>query len=231
MLNSDYNELVKKYEKYRNKQIKSVLLKIILVVVIVFIGIYLFIKESVSNNTKEQTLQEQEVLDDKQMMQKEPVIKQKEDNKLQEIKKQQKPKNTETKHQIPKQKSNNQQLNNKKVTPKNKTAEQNPIKLQVTKREELVRLLKEYEKKQNFSTSLNLAKYYFTNGRYQQSIKWAIQSSKFDSSASEPWILYAKTKQKQGRVKVAIQALEMYLKRYKSKEAQKLLDNLKNTSN
>ena len=229
MLNNNYNELVKKYEKYQNKQITSLLLKIILVVVIVCIGIYYFLKQSTQNSTKEQVPKK---MVDKPIEQKKPVAKPKENikTKPQEIQKQVKPKNIEKKHQPPKQKSNNQQLS-KQTTTKHKTIEQNPIKLQVTKREELVNLLKEYDIKQNFTSSINLAKYYFENDRYQQSIKWAIKSSKFDPSASEPWILYAKTKQKQGRIKVAIRALDIYLRRYKSKEAQNLLNTLKNTSN
>ncbi len=233
MLNNSYEELVRKYKKYQKQKIVKVLFFISILFVFIgfllyFFNIFIKTEQQITNanekNVTKEDLNKTEPID--QNIQKEPI---KESVKNEPIQKNnQKAKENIIQKKTQAQKEHHVEKNVAKTTQQN--TQENSFKLEVTQRKELVKLLKEYELKKDFSSSMNLANYYLNHERYQQAIKWAIKSSKLDPSASEPWILYAKAKHQQGKTKVAIKALNIYLKRYKSKEAQDLLDTLKNTN-
>jgi len=75
--------------------------------------------------------------------------------------------------------------------------------------------------------SLFLAKSYFRKGNYKKSEYWALQTNKVSSNIEESWIIFAKSKVKLGRKNEAIQILNNYVKRSKSRSARNLLYKLK----
>ncbi len=105
--------------------------------------------------------------------------------------------------------------------------EMNQHRLQVTTQESsLEQLIQNQEKYKNYSSTIALANYHFSKKEYKEAIKWAITASKKNNSKARPWIVYAKSKLADGKVDIAKKALLLYLKKYKSQEAQDLLDKL-----
>lgn len=75
--------------------------------------------------------------------------------------------------------------------------------------------------------SLFLARSYFNKGNYKKAEYWALQTNKVDDSIEESWLIFAKSKLKLGYKNEAIKILELYLKKYDSREAGRLLEKLK----
>jgi len=75
--------------------------------------------------------------------------------------------------------------------------------------------------------SLFLAKAYFKKGNYKKAEYWALQTNKVNKNIEESWLIFVKSKVRQGHKNEAIHILESYLKRSHSKEAKNLLQKLK----
>lgn len=75
--------------------------------------------------------------------------------------------------------------------------------------------------------SLFLANSYYRKGDYKKSEYWALQTNKVNGSIEESWLLFARSKLKQGERKEAIRILNAYIKKTNSVEAKKLLNKIK----
>jgi len=84
-------------------------------------------------------------------------------------------------------------------------------------------LKKEFVLYNDYKSAISLAQLFFEQKKYQKAIKWAIKASRYNPGADEPWLIYAKSKKSEGQIRLAIKALKTYLKRHKSEKARKLL--------
>lgn len=82
---------------------------------------------------------------------------------------------------------------------------------------------KRFERSHNIDDALFLAEVYYKKGEYKKAEYWALQTNKIDNTIDKSWIIFAKSKFKQGQKHEAIRILEAYLKRLDSEEAKKLL--------
>jgi tetratricopeptide (TPR) repeat protein len=75
--------------------------------------------------------------------------------------------------------------------------------------------------------SLFLAKAYYRKGNYKKAEYWALQTNKINENIEESWLIFAKSKVKQGKRNEAIRVLTAYAKRSKSQQAKHLLEKIK----
>ncbi len=226
MLNNNFNELVKKYEKYQSRKRDKLLLFILIVLALCLAGFYLVANSSfIMNSFKEATPEKSEIVQEK--------IKDASDNETKTIAVQ---KDAVTKEEVvtkpvarvqvdtPK----SQELPDKIYNRAAKEIKQDEtFKLEVKERKSLYKLLVADKEQNSYESALSVAKFYYSEKNYEKTVTWAVKASKKDSKQSLPWILYAKSKVILGQSKVAQKALSLYLKHNNSKEAQKLLDTLK----
>ncbi len=227
MLNNNFNELVKKYEKYQSKKRDKLLLFILIVLALFLAGFYLvanssFIMNSFKMTTPEKSIKVQEekiktdVISEKKEIEKNDTVVKKE----QVVPKPIERVNVDT----PK----SQKLPDKVYSRTSKEIKQDEtFKLEVKERKSLYKLLVADKEQNSYGSALSVAKFYYSEKNYEKTVAWAVKASKKDSKQSLPWILYAKSKVILGQSKVAKKALSLYLKHNNSKEAQKLLDTLK----
>ena len=86
---------------------------------------------------------------------------------------------------------------------------------------------KRFYQAHDIADSLFLAKGYYSHGNYKKAEYWAFQTNKVNQNIEESWIIFVKSKWKQGYKNEAIHVLESYLKRTHSKAAKILLEKLK----
>ncbi len=223
MLNNNFNELVKKYEKYQNRKRDKLFLFLLVVIALCLAGFYLATNSSFIMNSFKTTTPEKSEVAIKNSVEK--VVSDNETKEL-EVKKEdieskvvprvevETPKSQELPDEIYKRAS--------KDIDKDET-----FKLEVKERKSLYKLLVSDKEHQSYNSALNVAKFYYDEKDYQKSIVWAVKASKKDAKQSLPWILYAKSKVILGQPTVAKKALSLYLKHNDSKEARRLLDTLK----
>lgn len=87
---------------------------------------------------------------------------------------------------------------------------------------------KKFYKSKNARDALLLAKAFYRKKRYRNSEKWALEANKLDSSLDESWIVFAKSKAKNGKKPEAIKLLAMYYEKSKSTEVRVAIDKIKN---
>ncbi len=226
MLNNNFNELVKKYEKYRGKRRDKMLLSTLLVLAILAGGYYLvtnsgFITQSFKKTTPESqksgTIVDTQIADETT-----------EDNPVQEIKTHKEEKAEKPLQRVKVDTPKTEELPNKVYDRTTKKIENtNPFQLKVKERKNLYKLLTDDKKQNSYQSAISVAQFYFEEKNYDQTIIWSVKASKKDPRESLPWILYAKSKATQGKTKVAKKALAIYLKHTDSKKVQDLLDTLK----
>jgi len=78
-----------------------------------------------------------------------------------------------------------------------------------------------------FKKAFSLAKTYFENGEYQDSLKWCKIASKLDNENPKIWKLYALNLEQLGDKERAIKVLETYLKHKNSIELKYILERMK----
>jgi len=78
----------------------------------------------------------------------------------------------------------------------------------------------------SFKKALKLAKLYYNNGNYQNSIKWCKIASKLDNTNEKVWKLYALNLEKIGQKKKAIKVIKTYLQYRDSLDLKYLLKRL-----
>jgi hypothetical protein len=77
-----------------------------------------------------------------------------------------------------------------------------------------------------YEKAISVAEYYYNKGNMEAVLVWAIRASKLKKSADKPWILYAKAKARLGEKDVAQRSLQTYLKYYKSRGVEQLLNEI-----
>jgi len=82
-----------------------------------------------------------------------------------------------------------------------------------------------------FLKALTLAKKYYENADYENSIKWCKLASKIDNNDERIWKLYALNLEKIGQKEKAIKVLKTYLKYKNSLDLKYLLQRLENEKN
>ncbi len=224
MLNNNFSELVKKYERYNSKRREKKLLYLLGLTALLAAGFFFitnseFITKSFKKVTPEDNISQ--TVETKEIQLKEPkkveVVKAKTIEELKTIE----PKRTK----VATPKSEN--LPNKVYKRDTKDIKHgNKFQLEVKERKNLYELLMKDKKESSYNSAVNIAKFYYDEKNYEKAVTWAVKASKKDPSQSQAWIVYAKSKAKQGKNKVAKKALSIYLKHTDSKEVQNLLDSL-----
>jgi predicted Zn-dependent protease len=218
MLNNNFGELVKKYDKYTKKRRQKKLLSLLGLAAIIAAGFFFISKsEFIVNSIKKTKPEPHTQVDVKTPDNPKEIIK----NKAKQPK--EKPLQR-VKVATPK----GEELPNKVYKRSEKKIEKsNPFQLEVKERKNLYSLLTKDKEDNSYKSTVNVASFYFEEKDYDKAITWAVKASKKDPKQSLPWIIYAKSKAALGKTKVAEKALSIYLKHTNSKEVQNLLDNLK----
>ncbi len=211
MLNNSFEELERKYNKLQRKKI----FKIFLIIGTVFsLGFFAF------DFFKKEKLQIQEKSKIKETKEKAPNLELKPKIDLKELK------------PIIEKK---EKINATKITPptkeeempkeifKRKTKKIQKKKLNNIKIEDEKTLKQNYLLYGDYKSAISLSKLFLEKKNYKKAIKWAIRATKYAPGDDEPWIIYAKAKASMGQKELAIKTLKTYLKKHKSKRAEKLL--------
>ena len=221
MLNNNFGELVKKYERYTSaKRGKKIFLLLALATVLA--GGFFLISQSefIVNSFKKTHPESNNEIDIKT-----PDIQVKEDLDKEIIEKEiiKKEPLKRVKVETPK----SEELPNKVYKREVKKIEkENPFQLEVKERKNLYALLTNDKEKNSYKSAVDIAKFYFDEKNYDKAVTWAVKASKKDPKQSQPWIIYAKSKASLDKAKVAKKALSIYLKHTDSKEVRNLLDSL-----
>ena len=75
--------------------------------------------------------------------------------------------------------------------------------------------------------SLFLAKSYYKRKNYKKAEYWALQTNKINNNIEDSWLIFVKSKVKQGHRNEAIRILNNYINRTRSVEAKVLLEKIK----
>ena len=79
----------------------------------------------------------------------------------------------------------------------------------------------------DYDDAMFLAKYYYAKSNYKRAEKWAMRANGIDSSQEESWIIFAKSKAKQGRRADALRVLQAYFDRTGSIKIKNLIDKIR----
>lgn len=105
--------------------------------------------------------------------------------------------------------------------------EEKPFALTITNSDREQVLLRDFSTTKSFESALDLARLYFAKKTYEKAIYWSKVASRARPNADEPWVIYARSKNKLGKKDEAIKALENFLGFYSSKSALEVLRDLK----
>ncbi len=86
---------------------------------------------------------------------------------------------------------------------------------------------KKFQQTNNIKYAMELARRFYQVKKYNSALKWALIANEIDSKSSKSWILFAKAKVSLGKKQDAINALQAYLKMYKSPQVSKYLQQLR----
>jgi len=84
-------------------------------------------------------------------------------------------------------------------------------------------LLARFKSSGDFDSTMSLARFYFKEKKFVNSIFWSKKASKLSSSDDSSWLIYAKSKYAIGKKKEAIKALELYLQYFSSDDIMRLV--------
>ena len=196
MLNNDFKILVEKYKRYQKNQKIFSILKVVGLVVSAILA-YLFLT---------QFFQKTEPVQKRQA----PAL--------------QTEANTQTAQTDNNEDNESENSQNNETSP---SQDINAHNLQVTTEDaSLEQLIQNQEKLKSYSATIAIANYHFSRKEYKEAIEWSIKASKKNKAQARPWIIYAKSKLSEGKVEIAKKALNLYLKKHPSKEAEALLKKL-----
>jgi tetratricopeptide (TPR) repeat protein len=89
------------------------------------------------------------------------------------------------------------------------------------------KLINLYKHQESYDLAIKIAKLYYGQKDYNNSLLWAKKANKLDKTDEESWIIYAKSLYARGDKTQARQLLNIYLKFKPSQKAQKLLNQWK----
>jgi len=94
-------------------------------------------------------------------------------------------------------------------------------------REEIKDLEEKFKETQDPQDSLEIAKYYYKIKDYKKAETWAVNTNNLDGDLEESWLIFAKSRAKQGFRTDAIKVLQTFYDETNSQKAKGLLDKLR----
>ena len=94
-------------------------------------------------------------------------------------------------------------------------------------REEVADLEEKFKETQDPNDSLAIARYYYKKGNYKKAETWAVNTNNIDGDLEDSWLIFAKSRAKQGFRTDAIKVLQTFYDESNSIKAKKLLDKLR----
>ena len=92
-------------------------------------------------------------------------------------------------------------------------------------------LINRFNATRNVILAVMVAEEFYEQKDYANSLKWALTANEIDSKNEKSWIMFAKSKAKQGKSDEAIHALQVFIQHFpNSNSAKSLLDSLMNGS-
>jgi hypothetical protein len=210
MLNNNFKQLVKKYETYRSNRIKRIVFAGLALMAILVAGYFaVFNSKEIVKEFKKPVVESNKTITVEPTPTKVVV-----EDKMPQRVEVDTPKSKLLPDLIYKRDTKN--ISNK-----------DKFKLQVKERKNLYKLLTDHKEKDDYKSTVAIARFHFEEKNYPRAITWAVKASKKDPKESLPWIIYAKSKASLGKTDVAKKALSIYLKHSQSSDVQKLLNSLK----
>ena len=99
----------------------------------------------------------------------------------------------------------------------------NQSKQDIQLREQIAEIEERFKSYQDPKDSLKLAKIYYKKGDYKKAESWAVSTNNIDGDIEESWLIFAKSRAKQGDRKDAIKVLQSYYDETNSAKAKELL--------
>ena len=99
----------------------------------------------------------------------------------------------------------------------------NQSKQDIQLREQIAEIEERFKSYQDPKDSLKLAKIYYKKGDYKKAESWAVSTNNIDGDIEESWLIFAKSRAKQGDRKDAIKVLQSYYDETNSAKAKDLL--------
>ena len=87
-----------------------------------------------------------------------------------------------------------------------------------------------FAKNKNPREALLIAKAYYRAGDYENSEKWSLKANSLDRKLDDSWLLFAKSQDKLGKRKEALEVLLAYYNRSKSVKIKNLIDKMRQKS-
>ena len=97
----------------------------------------------------------------------------------------------------------------------------------IKNREKIAELEEHFKSYQDPKDSLALAKIYYSKGNYAKAESWAVNTNNIDGDLEESWLIFAKSRVKQGFRKDAIKVLQSYYDETNSVKAKALLKKIR----
>ncbi len=97
----------------------------------------------------------------------------------------------------------------------------------INDREHIKELEDNFKDSQDPNDSLEIAKYYYKKGNYKKSEDWAVNTNNIDGDLEDSWLIFAKSRAKQGDRVDAIKVLQSFYDETNSLKAKKLLNKLR----
>jgi tetratricopeptide (TPR) repeat protein len=99
--------------------------------------------------------------------------------------------------------------------------------IDIEEREKIAELKDKFKISQDPHDSLEIAKYYYERGNYKKAESWAVSTNNLDGDIEDSWLIFAKSRAKQGFRTDAIKVLQAYYDETNSKKAKDLLVKLR----
>lgn len=96
----------------------------------------------------------------------------------------------------------------------------------VITKESIEEIENRFHAKKEPKDSMYLAKYYYKNGDYRRAEQWALATNRLDSGLEESWLVFAKSKAKQGNIEDAIRVLKAFSQSVDSPKAEELMSTI-----
>ena len=101
----------------------------------------------------------------------------------------------------------------------------------IAAREEIADLEEKFKDTQDPNDSLAIAKFYYKKGNYKKAETWAVNTNNIDGDLEDSWLIFAKSRAKQGFRTDAIKVLQTFFDESNSRKAKNLLDKLRRGEN
>ena len=98
---------------------------------------------------------------------------------------------------------------------------------EIKAREEIKDLEERFRETQDPQDSLEIAQYYYKIKDYKKAENWAVNTNNLDGDLEESWLIFAKSRAKQGFRTDAIKVLQTFYDETNSQKAKSLLDKLR----